>query len=112
MPPIIFEKGDTFWIEFVDLPVSLTDAAGIKNGTVVNLEKPGIFLGATIVSRTNINDDNTQGVGNVGLSNGANTALTLGLFITDVRVRVTKIIGTDGASAANYTCLLFMRGRG
>jgi len=104
---IIWQQGDTFWIEYLNLSASLPDAAGQVAGTLQSLTRAGIFLGGAVVGSSMADNDNTQGISQVELRGTG--SLTLGVVADQVRVRVNKILGTAGATSVFYHCLIFLK---
>jgi len=109
---VIFQKGNEFWIEHIPVTISLVDAAGLITGVAVPLQKPGFFLGGSIVWTSVASNDNAAAVGAVeirGLPTGSLS--TLGTFVEQVRARIQKTLGTDGAATLNGICMVYLRGR-
>jgi len=110
---IIFEMGNEFWIEVVNLPIiTVMDAAGRYNSAGVNLERSGRFIGGAILNTGGTSNDNTQAIGIQDLRASPNNVLTVGLLINAVLWRVYKEIGTAGDTTVNGIAILFMRGSG
>jgi len=57
---VIFGKGNEFYIERVSVSIALVDAAGTITGGLTDLERPGFFLGGSIVWTSVVNNDNVQ----------------------------------------------------
>jgi len=107
---IIFQKGDEFWIEIGSVALSIPDAAGNAQSSIVNLERSGNYIGGTVIASTSSDNDNTQAIGLVELRGSPTGTLSFGVFTSGVRVRINKQIGTAGASNVTFHFLIFMRG--
>jgi len=107
---IIFQMGDNFWIEALELPlIILTDPAGRISSAVINLTRAGTYVGGCIFQRGGPDNDNSQAVGGFDLRDEGGGSILIGDVITGVLWRVNKSIGTDGNTNANAQCILFMR---
>ena len=60
---IIFQRGDLFWIEYLQVTVIIEDAAGRFSSSNQNLTKDGVFLGGSVIARALVNNDNSQAIG-------------------------------------------------
>jgi len=109
---IVFNLGDEFWIEQLNLVVQLQDAAGEYSSAVLNLQKPGNAVGYTITPTNPADNDNVQAVGIVHLTNQAGGSIASGAFITGVTANITKAIGTAGNTNVSINVSLLMRGTG
>jgi len=110
---IIFSDGGNFWMEFIALgTITLEDAAGRYLSADSPLERPGVFVGGSIVQRGGPDNDNTQAIASFDLREVANASLLFAEFITAVSWRITKSAGTAGSTAANGTAIIFLRKRG
>jgi len=103
---IIFQLGEEFWIELVDVPTANVNAGGFANVTFT-LVKGGFWMGATVCM-----DDSVVAADSpllkMTVQNGA-AHLIIGDKISAVRVRKTNGSGTN-RSFGGYV-MLFMRGR-
>jgi len=102
---IIFELGDTFWIECLSgKDTSLADATTINH--LFNLKKAGTLVGASMVQGAT---NSMSGVKNVILTDTSNAVLDAlpQTNLTKVRVRTRQESG--GPVAIWFSCLLFMR---
>jgi len=110
---IIFEVGNTFWIEAHEGVINLTNAAGIYGTGAIALDRAGTFLGATMQVNNIGVTDQTQALAAVSFRRrNPNGDLSIGTEFQEFEGRYTKQIGTAGATVLNVTILLFMRGTG
>jgi len=105
----IFELGDTFWIEFLQVSVTLMDAAGSYQSGVMNLSKSGNFLACSVGVLHALNDDNTQAIGIEEVRQSGGGQIAINDFVSAIRVRTKKAIGTAGNNTVIYSVMLFMR---
>lgn len=109
---IIFQLGENFWIESIDLPqITIPDAAGRESSVLLPLERPGICVGQSLSQRGGPDNDNTQAIGQFDLRKQDASQISYGDFVSAVLWRVTKQAGTAGNSNQTATCMLFMRKR-
>jgi len=106
---IVLEFGDLFWIERLEVSVTLPDAAGSSQSSIIPLEKSGNFLGAAIAIGHALNDNNVQAIGATEIRQGAGGQILLNDFLPDIRLRVRKQVGTAGNTTVIYNVMLFMR---
>jgi len=109
---IIFEMGDEFWIEQLNLVVQLQDAAGEYSSGVLSLTKPANCVGYTITPTNPTDNDNTQAVGIVHLTQQAGGSIASGQPITGVIANIIKEAGTDGNTNVSINVSLLLRGTG
>jgi len=107
---IIFQKGNEFWIEFLSVALSIPDAAGNSQSSIVNLERSGNYIGGSVIATTSTDNDNTQAIGLVELRGSPTGTLSFGVFASGVRVRINKALGTAGASNVTFHFVVCMRG--
>jgi len=108
--PIIFQQGDNFWIEIVEMPLlTIPDAAGRVSSTIVTLEKSGRVVGSMIYQMGGLDNDNTQAIGQFDVRSELAAQLDYGLSITGVQWRITKQAGTAGNTLQSAFVILFMR---
>jgi len=109
---IVYNVGDEFWIEQLNLVVQLQDAAGEYSSSVLSLVKPGNCIGYTITPTNPADNDNTQAVGIVHLTSQTGGSIASGAFITGVTANITKAIGTAGNTNVSINVSVLMRGTG
>jgi len=109
---IVYNEGNEFWIEQLNIIVQIPDAAGETNSSGINLVKPGNCVGFTAMTTNPPNNDNSQAVSIISLETAGGAAISSGLFITSVRAVVTKQIGTAGLTNISINITLLMRGTG
>lgn len=105
---LIFTTGD-FWIEVIELNITLEDAAGRFASALGNLQRPGHYMGSAISCTSMSDNDNSQAVGSVEVREQSAGAIAIGEEITGVFVRVNKQVGTAGSTVQVYKVMLFMR---
>jgi len=107
---IIFEKGDEFWIESHQRTLAMVAGAGsvFQN---FNLNKPGHIIGFVETCASIDTAEGRDSIGSAEIVDNGGAVLPIGVFRTNVTVRVGKI-----ATASSFVyisqILLFMRGRG
>jgi len=106
---VIFIQGDLFWIEVLDVNVTLMDAAGVYQSGVIPLEKAGNCIGFSESLENAQNNDNVQAMGGCEVRQGAGTQINIGDFVPDIRVRAKKQIGTAGNTVIGFRIMMFMR---
>jgi len=108
---IIFQQGDKFWIEtIISTPAfDPPDAAGVSTAAVMNLERPGRFVGGmlTIVNAVGA-VTNSQAIAYIQILDQGSGGLDYGERITGIVPRIVKGAGT-GASQLIFVATLFMR---
>lgn len=109
---IIFELGARFWLETLDVTVTLTDPAGRITSSQATLERPGAFVGAMCVVVSAGDNDNVQAVGSFDVRGAGSSLLAVGTQVTAMTVRVSKQIGTAGNTVQIYRITVLVRGQG
>jgi len=107
---IIFQKGNEFWIESIELSLSVPDVLGRTDSAVVNLERSGFFLGVAEGRVQAGNNDNTQAIGWTDIRDQGGAKLDIGDRVTGILMRVTKQAGTAGPTLITSNVLIFLRG--
>jgi len=102
---IVFEQGNSFWIETIEAIVAAT--AGATTFATVALEKEGIFLGAGLTAQAN-NSNNTEI--NCGIRDSSNAVIPIGTTINAVRLWVRN--DDVGTNTVTVTVCIMMRGSG
>jgi len=106
---VIFIAKD-FWIEVLEIPAfSPPDGAGGHNAPLINLSKPGRFVGGGIYSRgSTASVTNAQEVAYIQMQNQGATNIDYGEAITGIIPRVVKGAGT-GAAALEMIAVIYLR---
>lgn len=103
---IVWSMGDQFWIDIIQVTVTLSDAAGTYSGALVPVVKVGEYIGGTITAKSTAQNDNVEAVGLVELRDSGTIAF--GSEVLSVRVRVNKTAGTAGDTVVTFEVMLFM----
>jgi len=106
--PIVYSKGEDFWIESGQAAVTIPDAAG-SSLSAFNLDKPGVYLGGGVTIGNQANNDNTQAIGSIELDDVGGGLLDIGDNITGLMVQIKKAIGTAGNTVITCNWFVFMR---
>jgi len=106
---IIFEHGDEFWIEHLNIDISLGDPAGRYVSSAAALERSGVYVGSAIITQLLTNNDNTQAMGGMPEVRAGGAPAAYGTFTDTIIIRQTKQIGTAGATIVNYQALIFLK---
>ena len=96
-------------IEMLEFIVTIADAAGRYFSGVNNLERPGSFMGGSVVTTAMGNNDNSEAVGSTELRNQVSGALGFGDQVTGVVVRVNKQAGTAGNTVQSFIVMVYIR---
>lgn len=104
----IFDDGN-MWIETIAVTVSINNGAGQVTGALVDLDKPGLFVGGSLTCTSMLDNDNTQAVSVIELRGLPTGTLGYGIFVNQVRIRVNKQAGTAGATTINAVAVIFLK---
>lgn len=105
---IVFQSGETSWIEVLDENDTL--GAGTSSKVDVILKKSGIILGIGtnwVVDANGVADDQADVV--IGVQTTSNGGLPIGTFVDTVRIRRSN--NDTVAHIVSYNVILLMRGR-
>jgi len=106
---IIFQDGGNFWIESMQISVTLPAIESTTQSTTTNLVRAGRYIGSMITPLGfGGAGDADESCGLTALLNQAGAELTYGNSITGVRVAQAKIAGGD-TQVIRYQVVVFMR---
>jgi len=104
---VVIFQGKEFWIEFLQ---GATQAAVAANGQYqqqVQLQKPGVFLGGALYfSSLTVTTD----VGGARLLNAGDGQITLGDFLTEIRLSGRNGATIQAITMQGFVCLRKRRG--
>jgi len=105
----IFSDLGDIWIEEHETTVTISDAAGQYDSVIVNYDKPGRIVGATIlINSGGASNDNTQAMGQQVMLNSAG-GFVYGQAVTGFRIRIRKQAGTAGDTVVGYLVVVWLK---
>jgi len=108
---IIFEFGGNFWIETVALSCVMGTDEEEVNSALVNLERPGHFVGGSLSGIFGPAGDAPNEMGMTELRDQSGNQIAYGAQITGIIARCSKASGFQSGTLI-FTALIFMRKNG
>jgi len=106
---IISQKGGNYWIESIAVARASVGSTSTLD-TDITLSRPGVFLGCSVSLDSALSNDEMDRISCSLQNGGGNNALTVGLEITQVRLR--RYNDQGNANIFGAYILVYMRKKG
>jgi len=109
---IVYRQGKSFWIEQLNVQITVSDGAGVYDSSAQALEEGGTFIGASYVGRGDGGEVTVgSSLGQVSMRTSGGANMNVGNNIVDFLMRVHKQITAVGDTTIAFSVLIFLTGK-